>query len=447
MISLLLFQRDPRPWGVVLQVVLPRTLRNLNSRLSRPVFVHSTIDPRYASIFSRAMISELLCLIALIFLWFLGTGNGKPREGASNDLHLAAVAGSLRGVREALSLGSTDINQPNAQGQTPLIIAADRAHTAIVKLLLRNGASVSAVTNQGATALHSASLLGHGEVCQALIRAGSNLEARTTLGSTCLHLSAEHGHTRVVQLLLEAGESPNGRLPDGRTPLHIACEKGNVPAIRELLRWKANPLLTNRTMAVNNYVPLDMAVRHGRLEAVRELIQILGLDGCAGASGGVAALRLAAQNDHVDIMGVLAKAGVEDNGSALFGAIGFVREAPVTFLLQLRKRSTGSTTAYANTFGDLGTMMGTPLLVAIGFARHEPFPRIVEILIDAGADATSRVSIPERVTIGTPLQFVTRFINERKVDGKRATYEQLRKLEAIRLQLLSVEKRRRVPRS
>lgn len=369
--------------------------------------------------------------------WASDTDDDTLRRGATNDLHIAASAGSLQAVRELLSRRSIDINQGNQQGETPLTIAAARAHTDVARLLLQNGASVFAVTDQGATALHTASLCGHSVVCQVLIQAGSNLEAQTTLGYTCLHLCVEFGHTRVVKLLLEAGESPNSRLPDGRTPLHIACEKGNVDAIKELLRSGANPLLTNRTTPVNTYVPLDKAVRYGRLEAVRELIQQLGLEGCAGASGGMDALRLAAQNDHVDIMAVLAEAGVEDNGSALFGAIAYGREAPVEFLLQLKERSTGSTTAYANTHATHpGTL--TPLLMAIGFARHEPLPRIVQILIDAGADATSRITMPERADSGTPLEFVTRFINERKVDGKKATEEQLHKLEAIRLQLLRV---------
>ncbi len=383
------------------------------------------------------LLSWLLSVVLSALSWALGMDNGDNlRRGATNDLHAAAAAGSFHGVRELLSRGSIDINRGNPQGQTPLTIAASRAHTDVVRLLLQNGASVSAVSDQGATALHTASLLGHGVVCQLLIEAGSDLEAQTTLGYTCLHLSVEYEQTRVVKLLLEAGESPNGRLPDGRTPLHIACEKGNMDAIRELLRWGANPLLTNRTTPVNTYVPLDMAVRHGRLEVVRELIEQLGLEGCAGASGGADALRLAAQNDHVAIMNALAEAGVEDNGSALFGAVAYGREAPVEFLLQLKKRSTGSTTAYVNTRGATDTGSMTPLLVAIGFGRHQPLPGIVQILIDAGADATSRVTIPERATSGTPLELVTRFINARKVDGKKATREQLYKLEAIRLQLL-----------
>lgn len=364
--------------------------------------------------------------------------NGHLRRGPTNPLHAAAAGGSLQGVLFVLSSGSIDINQGNPQGLTPLIIAAARAHTGIVSLLLQNGASVSSVSDEGTTALHTGCMNGHRVVCQVLIKAGSNLEAKTFFGYTCLHLSAENGHTEVIKLLIEAGESPDSRLPDGRTPLHMAAAEGNVGAIRELLRGRANPLLTVRATPVNTYVPLDLAVRHGRVEVVRDLIQRLGLAGCAGASGGKDALRLAAQNDHLCILSMLTEAGVEDDGSALIGAIGYAREAPVKYLLHRKKRATGSTTAYANTLGKLGDFTGTPLLVAIGYTRHQPVPRIVQLLIKAGADTTSTVAIPERAVWGTPLEFVTRFIDERKVDGKTATKDQLYKLEAIRIQLLRV---------
>lgn len=107
-------------------------------------------------------------------------------------------------------------------------------------------------------------------------------------------------------------------------------------------------MLTNRTTPVSTYVPLDTAVRHGRVEVVRLLLDELGLEGCAGASGGTEALRLAAQNDHVDIMAALAEAGVEDMGTALVAAIAYGREGPVKFLLQLKERANGSTVAYVN---------------------------------------------------------------------------------------------------
>lgn len=63
----------------------------------------------------------------------------------------------------------------------------------------------------------------------------------------------------------------------------------------------------------------------------------------------------------------------------------------------------------------------------------------MRLLIDAGADATSPVSTRPHEPRGTPLDIVTRFIREKKVDGEEATEKQVHKLEAIRRLLLTVE--------
>lgn len=53
----------------------------------------------------------------------------------------------------------------------------------------------------------------------------------------------------------------------------------------------------------------------------RELIQELGIEGCGGASGGVDPLRLAAEAEQSEMMGILTSAGVVDAGEALLAAV------------------------------------------------------------------------------------------------------------------------------
>ena len=281
---------------------------------------------------------------------------------------------------------------------------------------------------------------GHANVCKLLAEAGADLDATHDDGQTALHAGAHHGHEDVMKALIEGGENINSRMTDGRTPLFACCIEGHLGAVKVLLRAGANPLLTSRTTPVNTYVPLDTAVRHGHLEIVRELIGHFGLEGCAGASGGTEALRLAAQNDHVDAMALLVEEGVEVEITALGGAVAYGREAPMKFLLQLKERAGLDIKSYVDTRVMIGDgLPGTFLLMAIGFVNHQPLPRIVRMLIDAGADATSVVSTRAQEPRGTPLDFVTRFIREKKVDGQEATEEQLHKLEAIRRLLLTVE--------
>lgn len=271
-------------------------------------------------------------------------GVKRTNKGRLNGLHVAAAAGSraaLDRIRELLSRGTFDIDSCSPEGATPLILAAERGHTQVVKYLIDMGAYPYEVTDQGCTALHLACVNGHIDACKLLIdiRRDLDLEVTSNDGYTCLHMSALGNHADVMKVLIAAGEDTDSRLPDGRTPMHIAAMEGHLDALKVLLRARANALLTTRTTPVDTYVPLDTAVRHGHLEVVRELIGHLGLKGCAGASGGTVALRVAAQNDHVDIMAVLAEAGVKDMGTALLGAIAHGREVPVKVLLQLKGRA------------------------------------------------------------------------------------------------------------
>lgn len=121
--------------------------------------------------------------------------------------------------------------------------------------------------------------------------------------------------------LIEAGADVNGRAGDERSPLHVAASKGHSDVVKELLRAKANPLLTATTLlGISSVVPLDIAAIDGHSKVVRELISQVGIEGCSGGSGGVDALGAAATSRHLGIMSMLMDAGVVDSGAALCAA-------------------------------------------------------------------------------------------------------------------------------
>ena len=80
----------------------------------------------------------------------------RPR-GPVNDLHVAAHDGSIERTVALLGKGSLDINQGIEggakrrnlllpPGATPLMIAAWKGHSSIVRILLSTGANTSIVT-------------------------------------------------------------------------------------------------------------------------------------------------------------------------------------------------------------------------------------------------------------------------------------------------------------
>ncbi|CAN0567586.1 unnamed protein product, partial [Ectocarpus sp. 12 AP-2014] len=139
-------------------------------------------------------------------------------------------------------------------------------------------------------------------------------------------------------------------------------------------------------------------------------------------------------------MAILTETGLVDTGKALYLAAGIGHEACVKFLLRHRRKESGcgDEDAYVNACEIEGS---TPLVLCIqGCLSHAP--RIVRMLVDAGADTTSPVRMTtakgELAFNDTPLGFTALFYREELVE-KPATKEHLHRLEAIRRLLLRVK--------
>lgn len=363
-------------------------------------------------------------------------------RGPESELHKAASGGSIKRAVALLSRESIDLDTGDPEGFTPLMLATDKGHAQIVRILLNRGAGLAAVNDNGAAALHIASQNGHPAVAKMLVEGGADVEAvmSTALGSRPLHLTADEGHSEVMRVLIEAGADPDTRRSDGATPLFAAMYQGHIGATRELLRAGASPLLTMTDELGNTGVPLDAAVTNGHSDVVREVIDRLGIEGCGGASAGVDALRQAAGYQHLGILSMLTDAGVLDTGEAVIQAAVYGREASLRFLLRRHWRQTPGERAYIN--GICDSSGKTLLFCNIANWRHNA-TRIVRLLVDAGADVTSAVRLTGAgngvVFDDTPLAFAEFFLRVKKRAGEDATEEQLQQLEAVRRLLLQVE--------
>eukprot|EP00752_Nemacystus_decipiens_P018646 g16719.t1 len=202
----------------------------------------------------------------------------SPSTGSPSELHRAASQGSVDDTLALLGDGSTNINEGDSKGDSPLIAAAIHGHEGVARALLDKGASVSAANHLGLTALHFAAQHGHLAVTELLVVAGADLNAVHYQGGTPIHGGAIGGHLRVVQILIEAGANVNNTLVDSRVPppLFLAALFGHVQVVRELLRASADPLLVNTDLEfVHARLPLDAAAAKGHSDVVRELIQQL----------------------------------------------------------------------------------------------------------------------------------------------------------------------------
>lgn len=327
-------------------------------------------------------------------------------------------------------------------GATPLMAAAYGGHSRVIRILLGKGAKLSIAKDQGFTALHLAAQEGHLAASKLLAEARPSLEAVICEGCTPLHLAAVNGRWGVVRVLLDAGANPDSRTDTGATPLYLAAQNGHLEAVRQLLRADADPLVIKTDAgSTKTYLALDVAAGNGHSHVVRELIQRFGIAGCGGDSAGAHALDLAANYARIEVMDMLANAGVVDTGMALIRAGQQGNHRSMKFLLQ---RQSGWKTAEGAAYADnVSHPRGyTPLLVCIATCRSCS-PGIAQLLVWAGADTTSAVPVTDSkgavVFSHTPLAFTESYLSDKDADGNTVSEEKRHTLEAIRRLLLRVD--------
>jgi ankyrin repeat protein len=94
----------------------------------------------------------------------------------------------------------------NANGQTPLAMAAVLGHIDVVKQLLEKGAALEITPyERKLPPLHLVALNGHTEVLRLLLLYGADVGLRNHMHHTCVHQGARRGHVQVVKLLLGVG--------------------------------------------------------------------------------------------------------------------------------------------------------------------------------------------------------------------------------------------------
>jgi uncharacterized protein len=115
---------------------------------------------------------------------------------------------------------STDIDLPNKNGETPLMIAAIDGELGVVKtLVLQKKANVNPV---GWTPLHYASTRGNLEIAQFLIANGAVVNALSPSHTTPLMMAVQSGNEVLVKLLLDNGADLKIRNTAGFSAIDVA---------------------------------------------------------------------------------------------------------------------------------------------------------------------------------------------------------------------------------
>jgi ankyrin repeat protein len=163
----------------------------------------------------------------------------NPLKGWT-PLFMASQNGHTAVVAALLAHKATDVNQAQTDtGSTPLFMASQKGHAAVVAALLAHEATDvnQARTDEGSTPLFAASLEGHAAVVEALLAHEAtdvNL-ARTDEGSTPLFAASQQGHAAVVAALIKRGASATQPMTHSVTPLMVAAHFGRRECVELLL--------------------------------------------------------------------------------------------------------------------------------------------------------------------------------------------------------------------
>lgn len=252
-------------------------------------------------------------------------------EGGNTALMFAARGGDLRSTQLLVAAGS-DVNETNAFGDSPLIMAVHGGNPALLDFLLESGAGVNG-NSSGHTALHAAVLRGNLAAAEVLLAHGADTEAviekptpvrrQTTdynfhdalIGATPLWLAARFAEPEIMRALFGAGADPftvnNVNYPAQRLGENFHAEEGEI----NLLMAAAG--MGHRRLRLSWGAPERRAGQLDRSQEdfVREAVSIAlqaGVDPSQPDANGQTALAFAKERRYPSVVALLEAAGAVD---------------------------------------------------------------------------------------------------------------------------------------
>ena len=144
------------------------------------------------------------------------------QHGRSSAIFWAVKRCRESTARTFLHLGG-DVNVQAIHDMTPLHLAAEQGHLAMVKLLLEVGADPDAKAQESRTPVYAALTMGYEKVARTISRRVDDLHHHLVHSKerlTPLHVSCRRGLWNCARYFLDRGVDVNAQDVYARTPLH-----------------------------------------------------------------------------------------------------------------------------------------------------------------------------------------------------------------------------------
>ncbi len=125
----------------------------------------------------------LSAVLFVVFCFCSLSTQAQTEQSPSVSIHVSVLQGNLDAVKQHIEAG-TDLNQKDAFGSCPLVLAAVFDKTDIAKALIDAGADLSIRNSNGGTPLHVAAFLCRTDIVQALLDHGADRHLRDNFANT-----------------------------------------------------------------------------------------------------------------------------------------------------------------------------------------------------------------------------------------------------------------------
>jgi ankyrin repeat protein len=184
-----------------------------------------------------------------------------------SPLYVASENGHLAIVETLLNHGT----KVQGYSSSPLYAACANGHINIAKILIQKGASVDAINESSPSPLYAACSNGRIDIAEILLQKGASVDAIHKSSFSPLYAACANGHIEIAKMLLQKGANTDAPYDSNHSFLHGAASNGHTDIFKLLLQYGSEVHQLHHNDRIFSY--LHGASAKGNVEIVKMLLE------------------------------------------------------------------------------------------------------------------------------------------------------------------------------